>query len=113
MRRRFTGRRSTVRAVLTVAAAALTSAAFAAGDVEAGKVKFETCKGCHVSAGYKNSYPNYSVPKLFGQNVEYLIVALKAYRSGEREHPTMVSQASSMSDQDIEDVAAFIGSLSQ
>ncbi|MBT8144246.1 MAG: cytochrome c [Gammaproteobacteria bacterium] len=81
--------------------------AVAEGDPEAGEVKSYTCRGCHGIANYKNVYPTYRVPKLVGQNAEYLVIALKAYRSGERSHPTMQSQAVPMSDQDMEDIAAF------
>ena len=48
-------------------------------------------------------YPTYSVPKLHGQRPEYLVAALKAYKSGERSHGTMHSQATSMSEQDMAD----------
>lgn len=72
-----------------------------------GKALSYTCLGCHGIAGYKNAYPNYSVPKLEGQHPEYLVIALQAYKSGERAHMTMHSQASSLSDQDMADIAAF------
>ena len=85
--------------------------AYAAGDVEAGKVKAYTCTGCHGIPGYNNVYPTYKVPKIGGQNYEYLAVALKAYRAGERDHQTMDLQAQALSDQDIEDVAAYFASL--
>ena len=74
---------------------------------EAGAEKSETCRGCHGIEGYKNVYPTYKVPKLAGQNKEYLVIALKAYQSGERAHPTMRSQAATLSDKDIEDISAF------
>ena len=48
------------------------------------------------------------MPKLKGQRPEYLVAALKAYKSGERSHGTMHSQASSLSDQDMADVAAYL-----
>jgi cytochrome c553 len=48
------------------------------------------------------------VPKLHGQRPQYLVAALKAYKSGERSHGTMHSQASSMNDQDMADVAAYL-----
>lgn len=51
------------------------------------------------------------MPKIGGQNYEYLVIALKAYKAGERDHPTMELQAESLSDQDIEDVAAYFASL--
>jgi cytochrome c553 len=51
------------------------------------------------------------VPKLGGQKAAYLVIALKGYRDGTRTHPTMQAQANSLSDQDIEDVAAYLASL--
>jgi cytochrome c553 len=83
----------------------------ASGDVESGKVKAYTCTGCHGIPGYKNVYPTYKVPKIVGQNYEYLVIALKAYKAGERDHPTMALQAESLSDQDIEDISAYFASL--
>jgi cytochrome c553 len=100
-----------VKTVLWAAAAlALLSApgALAAGDTEAGRLKSNTCMGCHGIPGYTNAYPTYRVPKVAGQTPEYLAVALKAYRSGERPHPTMRAQAANLSDQDIADIAAFL-----
>ena len=85
--------------------------AVAAGDVQAGKTKAYTCTGCHGIPGYNNVYPTYKVPKIGGQNYEYLVAALKAYRNGERDHATMEAQASSMNDGDIEDVSAYFASL--
>lgn len=85
----------------------LLSTAYADDGIESGPVKAETCRGCHSIEGYKNVYPTYRVPKLAGQNKDYLVVALQAYRSGERSHPTMRSQAASLSDQDIEEIAGF------
>ena len=40
----------------------------AEGNAERGKVLAYTCHGCHGVPNYKNAYPNYSVPKLGGQN---------------------------------------------
>lgn len=84
---------------------------FAAGNVENGAVRGETCLGCHGVVSYNNVYPTYKVPKLGGQHSDYIIAALKSYRSGERNHPTMRAQAAGLSDQDIEDVAAYLASL--
>ena len=82
--------------------------AHAAGDPAKGEMKFYTCYGCHGIANYRNAYPDYSVPKLRHQNAEYLVAALQEYRDGTRPHPTMHAQASSLSDQDIEDIAAYL-----
>lgn len=80
----------------------------AAGDAEAGKAKSSTCMGCHGIPKYSNVYPSYKVPKLGGQSAEYIAAALKAYKDGSRQHPTMTAQGESLSDQDIEDIAAFL-----
>jgi cytochrome c553 len=106
-------RRTTILSALLLTAASilLPVTAAAAGDVEAGRVKSYTCTGCHGIPGYKNIYPTYHVPKIGGQNYEYLALALKAYRDGERQHKTMVLQAQALSDQDIEDIAAYFASL--
>jgi cytochrome c553 len=77
------------------------------GNAERGKAISYTCLGCHGVPGYKNAYPNYSVPKLEGQHAEYLVIALQAYRAGERSHFTMHSQASTLTDQDMQDIAAY------
>jgi cytochrome c553 len=72
-----------------------------------GKEASYTCLGCHGIDGYRNAYPDYSVPKLEGQSAEYLASALHDYRSGDRSHITMHSQASELSDQDMADIAVF------
>jgi cytochrome c553 len=82
--------------------------AHAAGDPAQGEKKFYTCYGCHGVANYKNAYPDYSVPKLRHQNSAYLTAALQEYRDGTRPHATMHAQAASLSDQDIEDIAAYL-----
>jgi cytochrome c553 len=78
------------------------------GDAAAGRHKFYTCVGCHGIPNYNNVYPTYRVPKLGGQNAAYIAAALNEYKSGERSHPTMHAQASSLSDQDIADIAAYL-----
>ena len=82
-----------------------------AGDAERGAVLGQTCKGCHGIPGYFNAQPAYHVPKLGGQNADYIEVALQGYRRGTRGHPTMHAQASSLSDQDIADVAAHFAGI--
>lgn len=78
-----------------------------AGDPVAGQLKADTCMGCHGVAGQRNVYPSYHVPKLGGQHAEYLVDALMAFREGVRDHPTMNAQARSLSEEDIEDIAAY------
>jgi cytochrome c553 len=80
----------------------------AAGDPIAGKQKNSMCIGCHGIEGWRTAYPTvYSVPKLGGQHADYIIKALKAYKAGTRNHETMQAIASSLSDQDMADLAAY------
>lgn len=101
-------------ALLTLTCLALSSAAnltLAATDPNAGKTLVYTCTGCHGIVEYKNAYPNYRVPKIAGQNEQYLIAALTAYKKGERNHPTMQAQAQSFSNEDIANIAVYLSSL--
>ena len=80
----------------------------AAGDATAGKKKTQMCEGCHGVDGYRTAYPKvYPAPRLGGQNPEYIVKALQAYRSGERKHPSMLSIAGSLSDEDMANLAAY------
>lgn len=83
------------------------------GDAERGRVIAYTCFGCHGVPYQKNVYPTYPVPKIGGQTYGYLVSALKAYRAGDRQHPTMKAQANTLSDEDIRDIAAYFVSLNQ
>jgi cytochrome c553 len=85
--------------------------ASAAGDAQAGAKLAYTCLGCHGIEGYRNAYPSFRVPKLGGQTQEYLAIALKNYRDGNRPHPTMQAQAHSLGNQSIEDVAAYFAGI--
>ena len=70
-----------------------------------------TCLGCHGVVSYNNIYPTYKVPKLGNQHKDYIISALKAYRSGERSHPTMKAHAANLSDSDINKIAEYFSSF--
>jgi cytochrome c553 len=99
--------RLALKIMLLALAVTAGSQASAAGDANRGKALSYTCLGCHGIENYKNVYPTYSVPELSGQHESYIVAALKEYRSGERSHATMHQQAESLSDQDIEDIAAY------
>lgn len=101
----------TLRLAACLALAAVALPVAAKGDSDAGKLKVYTCTGCHGIPGYKNAYPQYHVPKIGGQNYEYLLAALNAYRTGERVHPTMQAQAEGYSEQDIDDIATYLSGL--
>jgi cytochrome c553 len=66
------------------------------------------CIGCHGIPGYKTAYPMvYHVPMIAGQQPAYIVNALKAYKSGERSHPSMRGIAASLTDKDMEALAAY------
>ena len=94
--------------VILVMCGALAGTAQAAGDPVAGKARFETCAGCHAIPGYTNAYPTYHVPRLGGQHPDYVVTAIKAYQSGERSHPTMHANAGGLTEQDMQDIAAYV-----
>ena len=82
----------------------LSNPIIAAGDAEAGQAKTATCMGCHGLAG-NSTIPNF--PKLAGQGETYILKQLQYFKSGERENAMMAGVASMLSDQDMEDIAAY------
>ena len=90
----------------------LTMPVCAAGDPQAGAQKNSMCQGCHGIPGWRTAYPEvYSVPKLGGQHADYIVSALKAYKSGERSHPSMNGIVDSLSEQDMQDLAAYYATM--
>ncbi len=92
---------------LVLAALVLPGAALA-GDAAAGKAKSATCAACHGANGIS---PNDLWPNLAGQKAGYLVKQMKAFRDGQRADPMMAPMAASLSDADIDDLAAYYASL--
>lgn len=84
------------------------SASALAADPEAGKTKAAVCAGCHGADGIAT---NPAYPNLAGQNAQYLVAALKAYKDGSRNNPIMKPMIEALSDADIENIAAYYQSL--
>ena len=93
-----------ITAVLSVA---ISGTALAADPV-AGKDKAKTCAACHGENGLSQA-PNF--PHLAGQYSDYIVRALKDYKSGARKNPIMQGQVANLSEQDMEDIAAFYSKL--
>ncbi|MBY6199306.1 c-type cytochrome [Vibrio hangzhouensis] len=94
-----------------VLAAGLLSGTAMAADVAAGKAKAAVCAACHGADGVA-VIPGY--PNLKGQNEQYLVTSIKAYKNKERTGglaAVMQAQASMLSDEDIANVAAYYASL--
>jgi cytochrome c553 len=79
-----------------------------AGDIAVGKTRAAMCTTCHGPLGI-SQLPN--APHLAGQPEIYTIEQLKHYRDGKRPNEVMAVIAKSLSDKDIEDLAAWYGSI--
>jgi cytochrome c553 len=78
------------------------------GDIEAGKAKSVICQACHGADGNGIGDPQY--PLLAGQFQDYLAKSLRDYKSGARDNAIMKGFASTLSDQDMLDLAAYFAS---
>ena len=97
--------RKTLLLVLSaIATALLASGALAQGDAAAGQAKSALCATCHGPDGNSELVIN---PKIAGQNARYLIKQLQDFKSGVRPGPIMAAMVISLSDEDIEDLAAY------
>jgi cytochrome c553 len=81
---------------------------YAAGDVAAGRHKALMCQTCHGLDG-RAKIPE--APNLAGQSDIYLVKALKDFRSGARKNEMMSLMASTLKDQDIDDLAAYYAAI--
>ena len=99
-----------LRFIVAAALCATAATAHSAGDPASGKNKVYQCQGCHGIKDWRTAFPEvYRVPKLGGQKPAYIVAALKAYKSGDRDFATMRAIAADLSDKDMEDIAAYYG----
>ena len=99
---------STLSAIAFGTALLAAAGATPAGDAAAGKAKASLCAGCHGSNGISL---NPLWPNLAGQKEGYLIKQLRAFRAGTRKDPMMEPIAKNLSDEDIENLAAYFSGL--
>lgn len=78
--------------------------ALAGGDAERGKDRSVTCAACHGADG--NSI-NPEWPSLAGQHESYLVRSIQSFKDGSRDNVLMSPQSATLSDQDIQDLAAY------
>jgi cytochrome c553 len=100
-------RRGLITSTITTILLLFITTTQAEGDIDKGKEKARTCQVCHGKGG-KSSNPAY--PRLAGQHAKYIIKQLKAFKSGTRKDPIMNGMASTLTEEDMEDVAAFFQS---
>jgi|APAra7269096768_1048522.scaffolds.fasta_scaffold27176_1 cytochrome c553 len=105
----FVGKHVVTAALVAFAGFALNvQAADIVGNPKAAQGKVAMCIGCHGIADYRTAYPEvYKVPMLGGQNAKYLENALHGYKKGDRHFNTMHAIATTLTDQDIADIAAY------
>ena len=80
----------------------------AAADVKAGRAKAQMCQACHGLDGLSKT-PD--APNIAGQTEPYLVAQLQAFKSGARKNDAMSVVAPSLSDKDIEDLAAYFSAI--
>lgn len=99
--------------IFAIAALAAVAAGAHAQDKQVGQRldnAVALCTGCHGIEGYKTAFPDvYHVPKIGGQQPEYILNALKAYKSGERSHPSMRGVAATLTEEDMKKLADYYG----
>lgn len=95
--------------LLTLSVVSILSSRVYAGELLPGKAKAEAvCQTCHGMDGQGTLA---GVPNLSGQNMDYLVIQLQAFRSGRRQHAQMSIIAQMLSDEDIENTATWYSSI--
>ena len=97
-----------VRLALALIPALCMSGTAAAGDAKAGRQKALQCQACHGLDGLAKT-PD--APHLAGQVEAYLVKSLGDYKTGARKHEMMTLVMQNVSQQDIEDLAAYYASI--
>jgi cytochrome c553 len=97
----------TLSILATLVLFAAMGAVHAGGDAQAGKAKAAGCAGCHGANGEGKS-PN---PALAGKPESQFVQAMQEYKSGKRTNAVMKGLASSLSEQDVANLAAYYASL--
>jgi cytochrome c553 len=100
-------RQGLVSSLVLLALSLCVITAEAEGNVEEGRNKARACQVCHGQGG-RSTNPTY--PRLAGQHAKYIVKQLKAFKAGTRKDPIMNGMASTLTEEDMEDVAAFFES---
>lgn len=97
-----------VKLVVPVALLVASNGVVSAADVKAGRAKALMCQACHGIDGL-SKVPD--APNIAGQTESYLITQLQAFKCGARKNDAMSLVASSLSDNDVEDLAAYYSAI--
>ena len=96
-----------VMTAAVLGAIAFASNVAATGNAAAGQKKATACAACHGADGNSASS---QFPKLAGQNAGYIVKQLQDFKSGARNNPIMSGMAAGLSDQDMQNLAAWFSS---
>ena len=97
------------RILFAAAVSALFCGQAMAADAKAGETKFKaTCVACHGPEGISS---NDLWPNLAGQKAKYVVKQIKAFKAGERKDPTMAPMVATLTDADIDNIAAYVSTL--
>jgi len=91
-----------------IACILLLSATVQADELSRAAMLSYTCAGCHGTDGISQN-PLY--PHIGGQYRDYLLHSLRGYKSGERQNAIMQGMVAALSDEDMQDLAAYFASL--
>ena len=97
-----------IRAAAWITVVAFAAGAASAGDVKAGRSKALACQACHGLDGI-SQVPD--APNIAGQTEAYLATQLRAFKSGDRKSEPMKLVASTLTDQDIDNLAAYFAAI--
>ncbi len=96
-------------AAATPAPSAPNAVAAASGkpDAALGEQRFSSvCAACHGAGGNSGTPAN---PKLAQQHPDYIVKQLQEFKSGKRPNPIMQGFASQLTEQDMKNIAAYLG----
>ena len=103
------GRTHAIAGLLVAAALfAISGTASEAGDLKTGRAKALMCQACHGLDGL-SKVPD--APNIAGQTEPYLVTQLQAFKSGARNNDAMSLVAKSLSDNDVDDLAAYFSGI--
>lgn len=100
--------KAVIKPLLLITAFLMPAATMAEGDAAAGKTRSTVCAACHGAEGIS---PNDLWPNLAGQKFGYLVKQMKAFRDGSRSDPMMSPMAAGLTDEDIDNLAAYFSGL--
>lgn len=96
--------------LVLIALVSFSNSSFAAGDASRGQGLYKACIQCHGENGRGN--PDEEAPRIAGQYDWYIVSSIKQFKAGvERKNPKMLPYITNLSDQDIEDLAAYISQM--